>query len=42
MAEWDGYVTRAQKDTGIEPGSLCHRESGFMQEIAKEVALNEK
>jgi len=34
MAEFDGYVSNAQ-----EAGSMCHKESCLMQEIAQEVAL---
>ena len=35
MPEWDGYVRRDR----FSAGSMCHRESGFIQEIATEVAL---
>ena len=35
MPEWPGYVARDAE----KAGSLCHRESGFMQEIAQEAAL---
>ena len=34
MPEWNGYV-----ESGNDAGSLCHRESGFLQEIAQEVAM---
>eukprot|EP01043_Picozoa_sp_COSAG02_P001835 COSAG02_NODE_39_length_48074_cov_106.508890_48_plen_631_part_01 len=34
MPEWPHYVS-----AGSDAGSLCHRESGFLQEIAQEVAM---
>lgn len=34
MPEWDEYVKR-----GTAAGNLCHRESGFIQELAQEAAL---
>mmetsp|Transcript_27734 Transcript_27734/g.45136 ORF Transcript_27734/g.45136 Transcript_27734/m.45136 type:complete len:430 (+) Transcript_27734:199-1488(+) len=38
MPEWDGYV-KADKFTA---GNLTHRESGYIQEIAQEVALRSR
>ena len=35
MPEWDAYVARDAE----RAGTLCHRESGFLQEIAQEVAM---
>lgn len=43
MPEWEGYVDAgAGRDGGTEdgPGTMCHRESGFMQELAQDAALN--
>jgi hypothetical protein len=34
MPEWKGYTQRSDR-----AGDFCHRESGFMQEIAQEVAM---
>lgn len=34
MPEWTGYSSRSDR-----AGALCHLESGFMQEIAQEVAM---
>lgn len=34
MPEWRHYTTE-----GSDAGTLCHRESGFLQEIAQEVAM---
>lgn len=39
MTEWNGYVEAAREMDHIAPGTLCHQESGFMQEIAQEAAL---
>ena len=39
MPEWDDYVAASEKDGTIEPGTLTHQESGYMQEIAQEVAM---
>jgi len=39
MPEWEGYTKKA-KEAGAKPaGDQCHRESGFIQEIAQEVAM---
>ena len=38
MPEWDAYVARDAE----RAGTLCHRESGFLQEIAQEVALRRR
>ena len=35
MPEWSGYVERDARTAG----DMCHRESGFLQEIAQEVAM---
>jgi len=35
MPEWSGYV----RENVEEAGSLCHKESGIIQELAQEVAL---
>ena len=35
MPEWSGYIARDAEGAG----TLCHRESGFIQEIAQEVAM---
>ena len=35
MPEWEGYA----KCGGTEAGNQCHRESGFLQEVAQEVAM---
>eukprot|EP00927_Polykrikos_kofoidii_P055448 TRINITY_DN4969_c0_g1_i3.p1 TRINITY_DN4969_c0_g1~~TRINITY_DN4969_c0_g1_i3.p1 ORF type:complete len:639 (+),score=56.05 TRINITY_DN4969_c0_g1_i3:232-1917(+) len=35
MPEWEGYKSR---DAG-QAGTMCHKESGFLQELATEVAL---
>ena len=35
MSEWRGYTER---DTG-SAGSMCHQESGYIQELAQEVAM---
>lgn len=34
-----GYTRKNAEDETVEAGSLCHQESGFMQEIAQEVRL---
>jgi len=39
MSEWNMYVDASVKDPSIMAGSMCHQESGFMQEIAQEAAL---
>lgn len=39
MSEWSLYVAQSKKNPAIEPGTLCHKESGFIQEIAQEVFL---
>ena len=36
MPEWAGYTAHNPR----EAGTLCHRESGFIQEIATEVSLH--
>eukprot|EP00051_Salpingoeca_urceolata_P013373 m.167766 g.167766 ORF g.167766 m.167766 type:complete len:619 (+) comp17776_c0_seq5:285-2141(+) len=38
MPEWKQYVSRDQE----EAGTLCHRETGFLQEIAQETALRRR
>jgi hypothetical protein len=35
MPEWEGYKQHAP----AEAGTMCHKESGFLQELAQEVAL---
>lgn len=35
MPEWAGYTTHAR----LEAGTMCHKESAFLQEIAQEAAL---
>jgi len=35
MPEWKGYVSHNAE----EAGTMCHKESGFLQEIAQEVAM---
>eukprot|EP00929_Paragymnodinium_shiwhaense_P118126 TRINITY_DN8984_c0_g1_i1.p1 TRINITY_DN8984_c0_g1~~TRINITY_DN8984_c0_g1_i1.p1 ORF type:complete len:750 (+),score=129.74 TRINITY_DN8984_c0_g1_i1:99-2348(+) len=35
MPEWEGYTTHNQ----LEAGTMCHQESGLLQELAQEVAL---
>ena len=37
MPEWKGYVQNDPKTAG----SLCHKESGFLQELAQEVAMGQ-
>uniref|UniRef100_A0A0G4GWW6 EF-hand domain-containing protein n=1 Tax=Chromera velia CCMP2878 TaxID=1169474 RepID=A0A0G4GWW6_9ALVE len=37
MPEWQGYL-----DRGKDAGSMCHRESGMLQEIAQEVAMRSR
>eukprot|EP00971_Amphidinium_carterae_P291915 5794491-Amphidinium_carterae.1 len=37
MPEWKGYTER----DGSTAGTLCHKESGFMQELAQEVAMRD-
>ena len=37
MPEWNGYV----KHVGDASGSKCHKESGYIQEIAQEVAMRQ-
>lgn len=41
MSEWQGYTDRARDvdNDSIQPGTLCHKESCIMQEIAQEIAL---
>ena len=34
MPEWEGYCS-----VGDQAGDMCHRESGFLQEIAQEAAM---
>merc|ERR1719228_2467624 len=36
MPEWKGYLKRDISSAG----TLCHRESGYIQELAQEVALS--
>ena len=36
MPEWVGYIGHGRETAG----SCCHKESGFMQEIAQEEALH--
>jgi len=38
MPEWEGYIRRDK----YSAGSMTHRESGFIQEIAQEVALRSR
>ena len=35
MPEWEGYTNADTRSAG----SLCHQESGFIQELAQEVAM---
>eukprot|EP00971_Amphidinium_carterae_P247141 4908256-Amphidinium_carterae.1 len=35
MPEWEGYTKRDASTAG----TLCHNESGFLQELAQEVAM---
>merc|ERR1740123_1295338 len=35
MPEWEGY----KKHDASQAGAMCHRESGFLQELAQEVAM---
>jgi len=35
MPEWDGYIKLRREDAG----TLCHKESGFIQELAQEAAM---
>lgn len=37
MPEWNGYVS-----AGKDAGSLCHKESGYLQELCQEVALRSR
>lgn len=37
MPEWQGYVQR-----GKDAGTLCHKESGYIQELCQEVALRNR
>ena len=37
MPEWAGYVER----DAAAAGTMCHKESGFLQEIAQEVAMSQ-
>ena len=39
MPEWNEYTLRASAPGGQPAGNMCHRESGFLQEIAQEVAM---
>ena len=39
MSEWKPYVQKAKNDHSIQAGTLCHRESAYIQEIAQEAAL---
>ena len=39
MPEWPGYTARPNSELA---GSLCHQESGYMQELAQEVALSNR
>mmetsp|Transcript_28246 Transcript_28246/g.84504 ORF Transcript_28246/g.84504 Transcript_28246/m.84504 type:complete len:540 (+) Transcript_28246:1106-2725(+) len=39
MPEWTHYTEAANANPAIQAGSLCHQESGFMQEIAQEASL---
>lgn len=39
MPEWDGYVARDRDSGTSSAGDMCHRESGFLQEIAQEIAM---
>lgn len=39
MTEWGGYINASKENPGIAPGTMCHRESAYMQEIAQEAAL---
>jgi len=38
MPEWKGYLLR----NPASAGTLCHRESGYIQELAQEVALSKR
>jgi hypothetical protein len=31
MTEWDGFVEKSKTNEAVQPGTLCHRESGFIQ-----------
>jgi len=39
MPEWDGYCAKAAEPGARPAGDMCHRESGFIQEIGQEVAM---
>jgi len=39
MPEWNAYVEADKKNGTKQAGTMCHTESGFMAEIATEVAL---
>mmetsp|Transcript_6645 Transcript_6645/g.16238 ORF Transcript_6645/g.16238 Transcript_6645/m.16238 type:complete len:331 (+) Transcript_6645:121-1113(+) len=42
MPEWEGYVKMDRERGTFKAGGLTHRESGYLQEIAQEIALRSR